>query len=110
MPLRPAGLAEAMETADALVVSAASVWEAALKQRLGKLVLSGGPESLIEGLVARGAEILPISIAHAAHMLPDPPPTRDPFDRMLLAQCDVEGLRLLTADRALVEHRLSFRI
>ncbi len=41
-----------------------------------------------------------------AEVLPEPA-TRDPFDRLLLAQCLVEGLRLVTVDRALVGHPLA---
>ena len=46
---------------------------------------------------------------HAVTDLVDQPDTRDPFDRMLLAQCQVEELRLVTTDRVLKEHPLAWR-
>jgi PIN domain nuclease of toxin-antitoxin system len=51
--------------------------------------------------------VLPIVTAHViAHVAPEPP-TRDPFDRLLLAQCKTEARRLVTIDRALVDHPLA---
>jgi PIN domain nuclease of toxin-antitoxin system len=46
---------------------------------------------------------------HAVEALEELPPTRDPFDRLLLAQCQVEGMRLVTLDRALARHPLAWR-
>jgi PIN domain nuclease of toxin-antitoxin system len=45
--------------------------------------------------------------SHALASVEPEPATRDPFDRMLVAQCQIEGLRLLTIDRALVSHPLA---
>jgi len=56
-----------------------------------------------------GLEILAIEVAHVLHAVDPEPPTRDPFDRLLLAQCHVEGLKLVTVDRALVDHPPAFR-
>jgi PIN domain nuclease of toxin-antitoxin system len=87
-------------------VSVASFWEVAIKWRLGKLLLPARPERLPELAEDLGVVQVPILASHAvADVMPEPP-TRDPFDRLLLAQCAVEGLRLLTVDRALVEHPL----
>ncbi|QGM96447.1 type II toxin-antitoxin system VapC family toxin [Methylocystis parvus] len=89
------------------VVSAASLWEIAIKRRLGKLTLTVPIDILPSALDSFGIELLSI---HPAHVLADfepKPPTRDPFDRLLLAQCSVEGLRLVTADRALIDHPLA---
>lgn len=91
-------------------VSVASLWEIAIKTRLGKLD-PGVPLPDIAGyLDALGFVILPIHASHAAAAADPEPPTRDPFDRLLLAQCQVEGLRLATNDRALKDHRLAMRI
>ena len=54
-----------------------------------------------------GLAILPIARGHAVAWVE--PATRDPFDRMLLAQCKVEGLQLVTLDRALIGHPLAWR-
>ena len=90
-------------------ISVISVWEIALKLARGKLLLDRPLVDAVEELTAAGARLLPVTLEHAAHTLPDPPPTNDPFDRMLLAQCDVEGMRLLTVDGALAGHRLAAR-
>ena len=80
-------------------LSAASVWEMAIKRRLGKLPL---PEP-VSSYVARRLEAddiapLPVSIAHAAAVETLDLLHRDPFDRLLIVQARHEGLRLLTAD------------
>jgi len=92
------------------VVSVASLWEIAIKYRLGKLQLA--PPNLDEwpALIANlGIDILPITARHALATVEPEPPTRDPFDRLLLAQCKVEDLRLVTIDRALVVHPYAAR-
>lgn len=85
----------AIEDADRVFVSAATVWEIAIKRRLGKL---DAPDSLIELIEGAGLDRLPIIAEHgmAAGALPNH--HRDPFDRMLVAQARVEGLTLVTAD------------
>ncbi len=85
-------------------LSAASLWEIAIKRRLGKLKLTVSLSALPELLDGLGVKIVMIDERHALATLEPEPMTRDPFDRMLLAQCQVEGLRLVTLDRALVSH------
>lgn len=82
-------------------VSAASVWEIAIKSALGKLVLALPLSDLEEGIVSAGFHILDISVRHAAAVADIAIPHNDPFDRMLLAQCEVETLRLMSTDRKL---------
>lgn len=89
--------------------SVASLWEIAIKTRLGKLDPGMALEDLSGFLERLGLTILPIDKRHAVSLARPEPKTRDPFDRMLLAQCDVEGLRLATIDRALVDHPLAVR-
>lgn len=90
-------------------VSAASLWEIAIKVRLGKLVRGGRLSDLPNLLTSLSLEVVQVNASHAlADVMPEPS-TRDPFDRMLLAQCQVEGLRLVTVDRALVDHPLAWR-
>ena len=89
------------------VVSVASLWEIAIKWRLGKLALPMRPERLPELVADIGFATLPILPAHAVALVDPEPATRDPFDRLLLAQCKVEGFQLLTTDRALVGHPLA---
>jgi PIN domain nuclease of toxin-antitoxin system len=90
-------------------LSAASLWEIAIKCRLGKLKLTHELGALTELLDGLGVRIVAIDERHALASVEPEPTTRDPFDRMLLAQCQVEGLRLLTIDRALVAHPLAAR-
>lgn len=91
------------------VYSVASLWEIAIKMRLGKLSPRLPLLDIPSFLEASGLGLLGIEVAHALHTIDPEPPTRDPFDRLLLAQCYIEGLRLVTVDRALVDHPLAFR-
>jgi PIN domain nuclease of toxin-antitoxin system len=88
-------------------LSAANLWEIAIKRRLGKLKLTHALSALPELLESLGVKIVAINERHALASVEPEPATRDPFDRMLLGQCQVEGLRLLTIDRALVSHPLA---
>nr|WP_210314846.1 type II toxin-antitoxin system VapC family toxin [Rhizobium sp. AQ_MP] len=90
-------------------VSAATLWEIAIKTRLGKLDIGMPLSDLPEAIASVRLQILGIEVSHVLHTLDPEPPTRDPFDRLLLAQCQVEGFELVTVDRALVDHPLAFR-
>lgn len=79
--------------------SAASVWELRIKETLGKLSL---PREWMRGLRQTGLEELPVSAEHADAIASIALPHRDPFDRLLLAQTAVEGLRFMTADGVLL--------
>lgn len=85
-------------TADIVFVSAASAWEAAIKVSLGRLDL---PDTIEAGVTASGFEKLLITFSHAERAAGLPPHHRDPFDRMLVAQAQAEGLTLVTHDRLL---------
>lgn len=61
-------------------------------------------------LAALGLAILPIETSHGIAAPDAEPDTRDPFDRLLLAQCQIEGLRLVTSDRALLSHPLAVKV
>ena len=86
---------------NAIFVSAASLWEIWLKQSLKKVRL---PAGFMEALAEESFENLPVTGAHARQVARLPWHHRDPFDRMLIAQAQVEGLRLATADEALVAY------
>ncbi len=88
-----------MDPATPVLVSAASVWELSLKHHQGKLPeLSAAIADLPGLLQADGFEALPISLAHGLRAGGYSQPHRDPFDRMLAAQAELERLVLLTAD------------
>jgi PIN domain nuclease of toxin-antitoxin system len=87
-------------------VSVASLWETAIKARLGKLDPGMPLEDIAGYLEAVGLSILPIEVRHVTIAADPAPETRDPFDGLLLAQCQVDDLKLVTLDRALLNHRL----
>ncbi|KQT86476.1 hypothetical protein ASG60_15395 [Methylobacterium sp. Leaf469] len=89
--------------------SVASLWGIAIKTGLGKLDPGIPFESLPLFYEALGIARLPVSAAHALACIDPVPPTRDPFDRMLLAQCHVESCRLATVYHALRDHPLAAR-
>ncbi|MEZ0347676.1 MAG: type II toxin-antitoxin system VapC family toxin [Thermus sp.] len=90
-----------IEEADQVFVSAATTWELAVKASLGKLRM---PEGFVEVVEEEGFTHLPITPVHAMAVQSLPWHHRDPFDRILLAQAMVEGLRLVSADQALVRY------
>lgn len=77
------------------MVSAVVIWEVAIKRRLGKLK---APADLLERLEQAGVDLLPINAHHADRVGTLPLHHRDPFDRLLIAQAEIEGLSLVTAD------------
>ncbi|MCA0242576.1 MAG: type II toxin-antitoxin system VapC family toxin [Proteobacteria bacterium] len=101
-PLLKPATRRVIEGAEEVHVSAASLWEIALKTRLGKL--KADPAALAAAIDASGFIELPVSAAHAAGIVQLPLHHRDPFDRMLVAQALAEPLRLLTADAALAAY------
>ena len=81
--------------ANEVFLSAASVWEMAIKQALGRLDIPEPASAVTERL---GIQALAVGFEHAEATLRLPPLHRDPFDRLLLAQAMVEGLTLVTQD------------
>ncbi|MCV9961338.1 type II toxin-antitoxin system VapC family toxin [Pararhizobium sp. BT-229] len=105
LPLRVRQEVDASD--DRFYLSVASLWEIAIKHRLGKLPLKTALEELPETARNYAIELIPINENHALQSVKPEPLTRDPFDRLLLAQCAVEGLKLVTIDTALQHHPLS---
>lgn len=92
-----------------LYASVASLWEIAIKVGLGKLTV-GPALKLLPAIIERmSLRIIDINRHHVLTVVEPPPATRDPFDRLLLAQCVVENLRLVTTDSALTAHPLAWR-
>jgi PIN domain nuclease of toxin-antitoxin system len=90
------------DPANDLRLSIASPWELAIKQRSGKL--DGLGDDYLDVLVQQGVELLPITPEHVRVVRDLPLHHRDPFDRMLVAQAQVEGLTLVTRDRRLTDY------
>ncbi len=87
-------------TGSSCVLSVASVWEVAIKHRLGKLPVSA--RRFRDEMRSAGAVILSVSDEHALATAELPYAHRDPFDRLLLSVAELEHLVLLTADEALI--------
>lgn len=102
-PVRP----QLVDPTRRVVVSAASVWEIAIKVGLGKL---RAPDDVVEQIETAGFEQLSISASHASGVRDLPPHHRDPFDRLLVSQAAAEGLRLLTVDEKLARYDVEVRL
>lgn len=98
------GARAAIAEAEIVFVSAASAWEAAIKVSLGRLEIPGPME---EGVVDSGFEKLPVTFAHAERVAGLPQHHRDPFDRLLVAQAQAEGLTLVTRDPAMEPYEVA---
>ena len=91
-----------IESADEVYVSAASIWEVAIKARLGKI--AADPHELTAAIAASGFVELSVSATHAAGVVQLRSHHNDPFDRLLIAQALAEPLKLVTADQVLAEY------
>ena len=103
LPERLSDKARAMleDPATKLFFSAASLWEVAIKNGLGRSDFRVDPRVLRRGLLENGYSELAMTGAHAVAVDLLPPIHRDPFDRMLVAQAQTEGITLLSADKVL---------
>jgi PIN domain nuclease of toxin-antitoxin system len=87
-----------------LVFSAASLWEIVIKRSLARSDFEVDPRRLRRGLLDHGYRELPVTSEHALAVDSLPPLHKDPFDRMLIAQAQLEGLMLLTADAQVAKY------
>lgn len=81
-------------------ISAASIWEIAIKIGRGRLSLDIMLSELVDTYVENGVSVLPVTVSHAmlVQSLPEIPGHRDPFDRILIAQSMAEDMCIVTAD------------
>ncbi len=87
-------------SANDLLLSAVSSWEIAIKHSMGKLTLPAPPAKYVPEQIAKtGVTPLPVEHSHALRVAELPPHHRDHFDRMLVAQAELERATLLTGDR-----------
>lgn len=86
------------DPANALWLSVVSVWEMAIKNQLGKLPLLLPLSTIVAQQQANGLSVLPMSLAHTLAIEKLPPAHKDPFDRLLAAQANVERMEFVTAD------------
>jgi PIN domain nuclease of toxin-antitoxin system len=93
--LHPTARSAIADPANDVLVSAASIWEIAIKRALGKLV---APTGLAAAFDASGFDVLPITGDDAEHAGTLPAHHRDPFDRMLVAQAARVGALIVSRD------------
>jgi PIN domain nuclease of toxin-antitoxin system len=91
-----------------IYLSAATIWEIAIKAHKGRITL---PDAL-ENMIAKAQSyyhfsILPIQVSHACQVISLPDHHNDPFDRLLIAQCQVESMSLLSADKIIPKYDLN---
>ena len=87
-----------------LLFSAASLWEIAIKRGLGRDDFQVDTRLLRRGLLDNDYSELPIVSDHVVAIESLPPIHKDPFDRVLVAQATVEGIRLLTTDTLVAQY------
>jgi PIN domain nuclease of toxin-antitoxin system len=92
------------DPANVLLLSVVSVWEIVIKSQLGKLTLRMPLATILAQQQANGIQILPVTLDHVLAVESLPTPHKDPFDRLLVAQTNVEGAVLLTADAIFAQY------
>ncbi|MGW4626712.1 type II toxin-antitoxin system VapC family toxin [Streptomyces rubiginosohelvolus] len=93
-----------LDTEPSVHISAVSAWEIAVKQSLGKL---DGPEDLAERVRDSQFTALPITAGHGVRAGRLPALHRDPFDRILVAQAQTEGMTVVTRDKWIPQYDVS---
>jgi PIN domain nuclease of toxin-antitoxin system len=93
-----------LDPANHLIFSSASLWEISIKNGLERSNLNVDPRRLWRMLLVSGYRELPVTSEHAVAVNELPLHHRDPFDRILIAQACVEGMTLLTADKAVAKY------
>jgi len=92
---------------ETVFVSAATIWELALKISIGRLrIMEAGEASLDSYIDACGFTELPVRARHAAAAARLPPHHHDPFDRLLIAQANIENMTLATVDKAMARYEV----
>ena len=96
------------DDANEIWLSVVSAWEIALLVQRARLTLEMAPLLLIpQQVAANGFSVLPVHLQHTLQVGTLPFLHRDPFDRMLVAQAQVEGLTLITGDTAITRYAVS---
>ena len=96
------------DSSNEVFFSAASAWEIATKAQLGKLKLPNSPEAFISQQLQQNDFVpLSISVSHALHIASLPAIHRDPFDRILIAQCQLEQMVIVTSDPVIRQYKVA---
>jgi PIN domain nuclease of toxin-antitoxin system len=94
----PFGTKQQIESAEAVCVSIASIWEMAIKINIGKLTLKTDFQAIEQNLIEQDISILPIDITAIQTYLSLPLYHRDPFDRIIIAQSSDRNLTIVSCD------------
>ena len=105
--LRPAIRTLIDDPANTVFISAATVWEIAIKNALGRQTDLKLPDTATNIAAGLGFAELAVKFEHAELAALLPPIHHDPFDRMLVAQAQVENLTLVTADPAILRYNVA---
>ena len=90
-----------------LLLSVVSGWEIAIKQHLGMLRVSGDLDAYLSAQLRDNAiRVLPIYLSHAVRVADLPDHHQDPFDRLLVAQAEVEGVPLVSTDPEISRYQI----
>ncbi len=104
----PAALAVCEDASNVLLLSVVSVWEMQIKAQLGKLTLTIPLATLVEREVTtNGMTLLRVELAHVLALDTLPVHHKDPFDRLLIAQGQLEGATLVTSDGVFAHYGIS---
>lgn len=93
-----------LATETRLIFSAASLWEISIKRTFGRADFNVDPRRFWRMLLVNGYTELAVNSEHAIAVNDLPPLHKDPFDRILVAQARVEGIVLLTVDKAVAKY------
>lgn len=105
--LSPTALAILADSENELCLSAVSTWEIAIKYSTGKLKILENPDQLIPDLILKmNLQILSINYQHTLTVIHLPWHHRDPFDRLLVCQANVEDLPILTPDAIFKKYKV----
>ncbi|MCK4541558.1 MAG: type II toxin-antitoxin system VapC family toxin [Spirochaetales bacterium] len=91
------------DTGNLCLISSASIWEISIKQGLGKLKI---PSNFLDVLKTQGFSELSVTWEHSKRVTDLPMHHRDPFDRMLIAQAQIEKLVLLSVDEQIKKYNV----
>lgn len=106
--LSPRSLALCEDPANDLFLSVASLWEIQIKHQLGKIILRAPIQRLLaDQQASNGISLLPIQANHVFEVGTLPQLHSDPFDRILIAQARIEGLRLISHDAAIRKYPIA---
>lgn len=106
--LSPAASTALQDPTNTLLVSAATIWEVAIKVSVGKLTLSAAYRDWMDRAIAvLRLTILPLTVEYAAAQTSLPMHHRDPFDRLLIAQALVENVPIISSDAQLDAYGIS---